>query len=1481
MRSRWLPLGQRFSLPVSLTITALTAVALVGLLSATGASSAPNGAQAPTAIARPPPSSGAKAGPEVVEQRTATSRTYLLEGDRRLTEVFASPVNFRNRQGAWQPIDTDLVKAPDGSYGIAAAGFDVSLPERAGTAVRVARDDAWLSFALKGATPVQVDADGSTARYANALSGVHLDYQTQTSGLKETLTLARPEAAEDLSFALDMALDLRPVERDSGGIDLVDRDGETKLAIAPPSMVDAAGVASGKVSYRLGRSADGWTLDVIADRGWLTEPTRQFPVAVDPSVNIGPQRDCTIDALTPTTTYCNDAFIRTGWDGSSDRRALLRFDVNNSIPAGVHIEDGWFELYHQSRTTTVNKLMGVYRMTRDWNNVASWDRWDATNAWTTTGSDFDASKNWRPLMVGAQATGVNRYFGIIELIQKWRDGEFPNYGVVLKDAVDRQASNGLTFGSSEALDPNQRPRLGIVWDQRVGIERQFTFDRQQLADRSSLGVNVANGNLVYSANDVSIAGTGLALGVSRHFNNLGAQYTTDVGRGWQASIGASLKYMSGNDRMLTGPAGEKYVFHNQPTGSFTSPSAIDATLAVEGSGFKLTWDKTEQIWHFNADGDLASQNDRNGNQITYTYSAPGTLDHITDTQGRTIGASYWPSGYLQSLTDPTGRTWNYAYNASGQPSSYTDPDNKTTTYTYTAAHDLATITDPRTTVTKLEYDVDSRITAIKRNYNDVARTWTAQTRYAYSSPTAPCDPARDFGKTVVTSPRGFNTTYCYDIKARVTQVVDANGNARSATYTPNSDVATSTAPGPVTTNFGHDSLNNLTSMDQPAGERSTMEYTSVPHPRSVTKATSPGRISQVFAYDTPGNMTTVSDGGSPTQVQAKLEYNGQAGGTCTNDPTTHAGTIRCAIDGNGNTTRYAYDANGNLTTITPPLPLGATRITYDALSRVRTVEDGKGQTRTYTYDTLDRVTQIAYSSGGTIAYAYDANGNRTTDAGVTFTYDTLNRLTRDSGASYTWDASSNLDTFRDAGGTVTYGYDNADRLTSLAEPGGTCTVPVSLCTTFAYTTRNQRSRITFPSGAAQTIGYDTSDRPTSITATNAARANVMNVTYGYGASDLLQQQIDLRTLLVTRYGYDFLGRMTGAIESDFGGRTTDSRRYTYDLASNRTQQNINGTITTYGYNAANQLCWEQARSLATNTCPTPPGATSYTYDANGNMLTNSAGLDLRYNSRDQTTDYTTPGRVTRRFAYRGPGQTQRTSSWPIPNPVVLENNTLLGLTRAGTTQWTRDPSGALISQNAGGTRHYYLTDIRGSVVGLLDNAGALAQTYKYDPYGTVTATTGSVTNPFQYTGAHLSPDGSSGLYRMGARYYNPALGRWTQQDPIDQAADLRDGNRYAYAAADPINMVDPAGTCSAGIGIGQFSWCAVGEVSSRETAGARNTVREIATSCVVGAGVDVLGDLLKGNLSKKQFLRRARRGPGVIGLAVGCGLEIATDFLGL
>ena len=104
------------------------------------------------------------------------------------------------------------------------------------------------------------------------------------------------------------------------------------------------------------------------------------------------------------------------------------------------------------------------------------------------------------------------------------------------------------------------------------------------------------------------------------------------------------------------------------------------------------------------------------------------------------------------------------------------------------------------------------------------------------------------------------------------------------------------------------------------------------------------------------------------------------------------------------------------------------------------------------------------------------------------------------------------------------------------------------------------------------------------------------------------------------------------------------------------------------------------------------------------------------------------------------------------------------------------------------TTSFYEDDGMGSITSLSNTTGAVANTYVYDSFGNLTVSTGTLTNPFQYTGRDF--DKETGLYYNRARYYDPTVGRFLSEDPIGFGGGL---NFYVYAENDPIDSEDPFG----------------------------------------------------------------------------------------
>lgn len=278
---------------------------------------------------------------------------------------------------------------------------------------------------------------------------------------------------------------------------------------------------------------------------------------------------------------------------------------------------------------------------------------------------------------------------------------------------------------------------------------------------------------------------------------------------------------------------------------------------------------------------------------------------------------------------------------------------------------------------------------------------------------------------------------------------------------------------------------------------------------------------------------------------------------------------------------------------------------------------------------------------------------------------------------------------------------------------------------------------------------------------------------------------------VTSYAYDTAGRLHTA--STPGGTFY---AYTYDARGDRLTAVATGTAPSsqaLTYNAADQVSY------------------GYGYDGAGN-LTASPGLgSAAYNAAGQLTAATTPGGGNGSYSYAGADQTQLVTQ-TVPggqsvsygygrqardgNP-VLENATKTG---GGTTL------NAYLDNDAGGTpevfttdagvENYYVTDGEvGSPIALINTGGAQTGAYSYDPYGTYTTTASNSSaaglNPARFAGGIY--DRTTGELHYGHRWYDPATGRFTQQDSITHLGDLKQESRYAYAGGDPINNLDPTG----------------------------------------------------------------------------------------
>ncbi|NEQ48277.1 MAG: hypothetical protein F6K00_33980 [Leptolyngbya sp. SIOISBB] len=845
---------------------------------------------------------------------------------------------------------------------------------------------------------------------------------------------------------------------------------------------------------------------------------------------------------------------------------------------------------------------------------------------------------------------------------------------------------------------------------------------------------------------------------------------------------------------------------------------------------------------------------------TYTYTATGQLDIETDALGRQTDYDYDTVGYLTQVTYAKGTVdeaiWQYEYDTAGNQTAMIDPNGQRMEYVFDALNRIESITHAVGTldeaIERFEYDEMGNQTAVVDANNNRTETVYDPMNRAVQTTEADPDGAAgpltspvtaqtydNMGRLIATTDAiGRQTQYVYDARGRLTVTIlpdgteqvtrydfdnnptgrtDANGETTRSLYDARGRLAAMIDENGDRTSFVYDAANQMVAMIDANGVRTEYTYDDLGRRVSVTTAAgTPEAITTQTAYDSVGNVLAQIDG---LGQRTEMEYDNLDRLTLTRDAETPAGETTYTYDDEGkllsltdavgNTTSYTYDDRDRL--ISETNQFGDTRTyNYDAVGNRLSTTDRNGRDRTFTYDNLNRQVSETWLDEQdavvrTTTMTYDAAdqvlGITAPDSAYQFGYDELGRRTRVSNAGtpgvptvvldYGYDADGNIISVTDTidgvvSGTVNYTYDVEDRVTQLTQSGNGVddkrvdftydpigqfesitrygdlagTTPV-VTTNYAYDEHNRLERLDHSNGSGDVAFYD----------------------FAYDDANRITQITDVDG--VTDYSYNARNELTGADHSDVNN---PDEVYDYDANGNRVESHRHGT--SYGTGTNNQL--------------TTDGVYTYTYDAEGNMTTqteiatgnerifiwdhlNRLIAVIDEDSADtemQRVDYTYDV-MNRRIAKSVDGATTH---------FVYDRDDVLLEFEDGSTPSMRYLHGPqvdqVLAQEDSNETLWLLGDHLGTIKDIVNDNGNLLNHRTFDSYGNlVSETDGSFDSRYSFTGREF--DAETGLHYYRARYYDGGLGRFISEDPIGFQGGT--GNLYGYVANNPTNFIDPSG----------------------------------------------------------------------------------------
>ncbi len=598
--------------------------------------------------------------------------------------------------------DTTISFAPKKSQkGLKTASGDVVQTDELVSA-EISNTDTVNTFSLKReensekeeSNPLGVDKRKGAFKYDNVFNNVSLEYELSGNVLKESIVLEKAQGKNAFEFTMDFG-GLYPRKEQDGSIVLYTDSGCTmaQSVIAPPYMIDSKGVCSEDVSMELTPDGDKYTLTVTADKNWLDDNKRVYPVIIDPTIILDINRqntiDCYVDNSSPNASYPYDYYLYAGHSTLGKTRTFVKFNLPELPDECCVIQDARLQIYQMSVDAGSEKrFISVHTVTENWNNTTLSPTWNDQPEFAATALDY------------AELTydcGDRYHFDITRAAKSWFENG-NNYGVVIKGYDESKVGRAQIISAEYNITDVVYPTILVTYRNNKGLENYWSYSSYGAGTAGTANINDYTGNLVYSLPILSSSGALMPLALSATYNNYCANERLTVGKnnssrttpgkGFRLSIQETV--LPSDKYGLTGENKENYPYvytdgdgtehyikkvkekdkDGKETTVYKDEDGLNLTLKLDGECSYILTDKAGTQRWFNSKGNLLKILDANGNEIHIYFKPASTADnleeksrisYITDGSGHKFTFTYYEDkgvelDYIKTIKDNAGRT---------------------------------------------------------------------------------------------------------------------------------------------------------------------------------------------------------------------------------------------------------------------------------------------------------------------------------------------------------------------------------------------------------------------------------------------------------------------------------------------------------------------------------------------------------------------------------------------------------------------------------------------------------------------------------------------------------------------------------------------------------------------------------------------------------------------------------------------------------